>query len=275
MNLRYLIAPSAGNETSVWLAFTVTNNTITGYYQQLPSAPFARFSSLLDNCINKFRGESGRQRFEYVHNNDHQHSKTHSKNPQEINVDHMHMRYPDPVDTKLVKNFLMALKACENNLMERPLGTTFLTQEVCDDIVKVCENYNSSKSGNGFLVASNDPYYLMLQQDKIPLPSIFEHEQCLKQANVACNIDNIKTPVRYLAEDNNILPGNNSSVVAGTVMPAVSEISTTMAFATILGIFGLRKLLKSTFAGNTDTKACPVTALDNPEEKLQRMRRNS
>jgi hypothetical protein len=243
MNIRYLIAPTPANETSVWLAFTVTNNSLTGYFHELPKNPdLARFSRRLEYCIETTMTETKYQ-FEYVYRDDMQHHKAHFKNDGErkendFHVNHIHMRYSHQVELDTVKNFLDHLKKCEIRTMYRPVNMTFLSDEVCADIIKSCENYENEKSVNGFLETSNDPYYLSLYHRGDNMPNIAEHDTCLKNKNLPCHPDNSKAPSRYSAMP--VL--NNTLNVAGDVTPVMPEISSAVMLAMTVGMFGLRKL---------------------------------
>jgi hypothetical protein len=237
MNIRYLIAPTPANETSVWLAFTITNDTISGYYQRMHNPKLSEFSSQLDMCLDKTVDDT-KYRFRYVHHNDPVHPKLHSRNLNETGVDHIHLGYTHSVDTQLVRDFLNSLKYCESNL-SHPRNTTFLTQAVCDDIIKTCENYTKNKAPSSFLVSSNDPDYLALHQAKHVMPSIYEHEACLKNQNLPCNSQNTKTPERY--RDSYLQGEINGPVQPAIVDPVTLALNASAIFAITIGLFGLKR----------------------------------
>ncbi|GEM_PF-6220088 len=198
---RYLIASSDSTTSPLIIAFTVHNNTLSGYLRtshedtSLPS-----LHSTFFKCADSSFFDNTRHPFEYIYQNDKDHPRVHSQAKGEIDIEHNHMKYEKTINSDMLRAFLKSLQNCER--MQRLNMNTFITQEVIEDIVTEFAEYQTAAAQEGkqnsSWFASNSPHYYWLHRYNLSMPTIPEHNLCLTNSSLGCTPSNILTPPRFL-----------------------------------------------------------------------------
>lgn len=223
----YIIQPKENSSITPYvLAFSITDDTITGYVrpinmlERLPyigrffETNFTSVNRYFTYCVdNKYNADRTNTNHivKSIHRDDPEHNSVHSDDS-EISVSHYHLKHQKKIDLVTLRNFLHALKACE----ELDASKLFFTTAVQKDIIKKYQEYKEQHRSSLNYTTSNSVYYKSLMKEKGSMPTIGDHALCLTASPnaIGCTPDNIYTPKQFLPVNNatNVALDNNSIV---------------------------------------------------------------
>jgi hypothetical protein len=228
---QYLISPEF-NKTSVMIGLRINDNIVTGYikswmndYKNIPIIGQFFTSASTKHfwyCIDKYKKENELQyvqpyRYLILPNTEHEQSHTENATS-EIDILHTHIKHKSSMEIEILQNFLNSLKSCENEAL-LPQSETFLTDAVCEDIIK---QYTAFKEAtNASWVTSNNPIYA-----SYPTLSMDEHLSAIDAPNTTQFL-------LEMGEKNASLPSPVS------IMPKMS-LDTMIGGPLLLGLFAFK-----------------------------------